>query len=187
MSDFVNKIKTILQLDEKDWKKSLESVNQAQKDHATTFKKLQRENQEVLNKTSIELVKQKDTVVKTSEEITSKIKEKVKARNEERQALEKLNKAIIKNNEDEIATARKIYAEKQKQVKEHISLLNKEITQLRERKAVETSDVKKTTSSYKDQELNIKKIEGIYRTQYTPYATHAHNTRSEERRVGKEC
>ena len=45
MSDFINKIKTILQIDDKDWKKSLESVTQAEKEHASTFKKLQKENQ----------------------------------------------------------------------------------------------------------------------------------------------
>lgn len=175
MSDFVNKIKTILQLDEKDWKKSLESVNQSIKENASVFSKAQEANQKELNNTSAEIIRQKNTIVKTSDEIIEKIKAKSKARIEEQQALEKLNKAILSGNQKEIDSERELYEKKKKYRQDNIPLLNEEIRLLKEKKATETYDVKKLENEYKVKESNIKREEALF----TNYANKLKNVSKE--------
>ena len=159
MSDFINKIKTILQIDDKDWKKSLESVSQAEKEHASTFKKLQKENQNALAELNKEIINQRNKIAETSVDILKQIKERGKARKEEKAQLELLQKAQENGDKQAIASAKAIYKEKQ----QNISLINKEISLLRDSKTIQESEQKKLENNYKAKAQSINKLENSYK------------------------
>ena len=112
MSGFTNNIRTILQLDDKDWKKSLDSITKAEKEHSSKFKQLQREQAEALQAKSKILIDQNNKVSSLENEIINKINERIKVRQNEAKLDEQSKK-------------------------ESIALINKEIALLRDKKNIE--------------------------------------------------
>ena len=80
MSGFTNNIRTILQLDDKDWKKSLDSIKKAEQEHSSNFKQLQREQAEALQAKSKILIDQNNKVSSLENEIINKINERIKCK-----------------------------------------------------------------------------------------------------------
>lgn len=150
MSGFTNNIRTILQLDDKDWKKSLTSITKAEKEHASKFKNLQREYAEIVQQTTKKITESQKNITESDKEIIKTQYEIINIINKKVEARKKATVAETEQSKEKIAEIRQ-------ELKETIKGYNSQISELKEVKSVQADVHKQNIKAHKENISNHEK------------------------------